>query len=652
MKPLPIRYVVLSCWLTAITTATAAVPTLLRAAPCTAAAARSSSSGGSSSIGGDGGIRRRSMFASVTAAFSTSCFTSAQSKSTISTIQQQLSIGGMKGRDRPVMLPWHPCSSSSSRSTVREGLQMSASSSSNNDDNNQPLLLPQVFATGYSSNPSLSLAIREAIAMASANLPIPAASTTTTSSSSGNNMIDLAIVFVSSLYDDINSVLVPQLLQSVLDDTPYIGGVQHVLGCTAGGVIGSTTTTTTITTSTSSSTNTNTMRPIEAESTPAISITLALLPDVQINTFHIDGRDVPDLKDDYYPASAADAASSWNKAVGLVDGTSTAAAAVEENGDDDDNNNAPIFMILPSPAFQTNLDDFLRGMRYAYPRGQVVGGIASTVSSLSRARIFSYSSSSSSSQSSTASSSSSLTGRDCTRGDGCVGIRMRGDIQADTILAQGAKPVGGVYRVVATGGDGRKRTSTSSSEDGGDNGVSSAYDEACRSTIGAIVLDEDATVEDAFETGDDDNDNDDDVEGNVVSTDVKRARLLADYAKARIPKPPLAEANFVMKNLSDDDRAYMRRALLIGLERSSGIVGRTPNELLRLARGEGHRFTVRQVASAGMKDGSVTFPLGSVNVNVGDRCRFFVRDGEFAKREVSFFFAVNIKLALYFVLSF
>ena len=642
MKPLPIRYVVLSCWLTAIT-ATAAVPTLLRAAPCTAAAARSSSSGGSSSIGGDGGIRRRSMFASVTAAFSTSCFTSAQSKSTISTIQQQLSIGGMKGRDRPVMLPWHPCSSSSSRSTVREGLRMTAaSSSSDNDDNNQPLLLPQVFATGYSSNPSLSIAIREAIAMASANLPPPAASTTTTTSGGGNNMIDLAIVFVSSLYDDINTVLVPQLLQSVIDDTPYIGGVQHVLGCTAGGVIGSTATTS----SSTSSTNTNTMRPIEAESTPAISITLALLPEVQINTFHIDGRDVPDLKEDYYPASSdTDAASSWNKAVGFVDG------AAAEDGDDD-NDNTPIFMILPSPAFQTNLDDFLRGMRYAYPRGQVVGGIASTVSSLSRARIFSYSSSSSSSSLQSSTSSSSLTGRDCTRGDGCVGIRMRGDIQADTILAQGAKPVGGVYRVVATGRDGRKRASTSSSEDGGDNnGGSSAYDEACRSTIGAIVLDEDATVEDAFETDEDDNDNDDDVGGNEVSTDVKRARLLADYAKARIPKPPLAEANFVMKNLSDDDRAYMRRALLIGLERSSGIVGRTPNELLRLAKGEGHRFTVRQVASAGMKDGSVTFPLGTVNVNVGDRCRFFVRDGEFAKREVSVPFAVDIKLALYFVLS-
>ena len=34
-------------------------------------------------------------------------------------------------------------------------------------------------------------------------------------------------------------------------------------------------------------------------------------------------------------------------------------------------------------------------------------------------------------------------------------------------------------------------------------------------------------------------------------------------------------------------------------------IRRTPNELARLAKGEGHRFMVRQIASAGMKDGSV-----------------------------------------------
>ncbi len=56
-----------------------------------------------------------------------------------------------------------------------------------------------------------------------------------------------------------------------------------------------------------------------------------------------------------------------------------------------------------------------------------------------------------------------------------------GDLRVDTMIAQGAKPVGGVYRVVAAG----KSTP----------GMSEREDEASRSTIGAIVLDEAATVE-------------------------------------------------------------------------------------------------------------------------------------------------------------
>ena len=99
-------------------------------------------------------------------------------------------------------------------------------------------------------------------------------------------------------------------------------------------------------------------------------------------------------------------------------------------------------------------------------------------------------------------------------------------------------------------------------------------DQASRSTISAIVLDEAATVEEDEEE-DEDDDRDDygsgkdavDAMSETQKREAKRARLLADYAKARIPKPPLAEANFVMKRLSDDDQAYMRRALLIGLER-------------------------------------------------------------------------------------
>ncbi|EJK47995.1 hypothetical protein THAOC_33249, partial [Thalassiosira oceanica] len=273
----------------------------------------------------------------------------------------------------------------------------------------------------------------------------------------------------------------------------------------------------------------------------------------------------------------------------------------------------------PSPAFQTSLDDLLRGLNFAFPSSQTFGGVASTVSSLSRARIFAYTFPRDAADGGGGVVTASTTPEGSSHGDGCVGVAMSGDVRADTMIAQGAKPVGGVYRVVSRGA--------------AVPGKSGDENEAAKSTIGAIVLDEGATIEQAEEEEKLDNDGEEEEEIDEDDREAKRARLLDEYAKARIPKPPLAEANFVMKTLSDDDQAFMRRALLIGLERG-GSVGRSPSELNRLARGEGHRFTVRQVASAGMKDGSVTFPLGSVDVRVGSRCRFFVRDGDFARREV------------------
>lgn len=183
-----------------------------------------------------------------------------------------------------------------------------------------------------------------------------------------------------------------------------------------------------------------------------------------------------------------------------------------------------------------------------------------------------------------------------TLADGCVGVALQGDLKVKTMIAQGAKPVGGIYRVVS-GSD---------------------------SSIKAVVLDE--AVEEEEEEDDIDEEDED------AARDAK-AIAAAAYEKARIPKPVLAEANFLMRTLSDDDRAFMRKALLVGLERG-GAMGRTPNELARLEEGQGHRFTVHQVASAGMKDGSITLPLGSVDVQPGTRMRFFVRESGFAKKEV------------------
>lgn len=176
------------------------------------------------------------------------------------------------------------------------------------------------------------------------------------------------------------------------------------------------------------------------------------------------------------------------------------------------------------------------------------------------------------------------------------------------MVASGAKPVGGIYRIVS----GEK------------------------STIGSIQLDEIATeqlqlAEEEAGISNDNSDDDDEISEEELM-DAKK-RMAQAYQKAVMPKPVLAEANFLMKTLSDDDQNFMRKFLLVGLERAGGI-GKSPSDLLRLAEGDGHRFTVYQVASAGMKDGSVTLPLGSVDVELGSRLRFFVRDGEFAKKEV------------------
>ena len=206
------------------------------------------------------------------------------------------------------------------------------------------------------------------------------------------------------------------------------------------------------------------------------------------------------------------------------------------------------------------------------------------MSSLSRAKLYRY---------------SANHGVPVTLGDGCIGVAMEGDIQLQTLTAQGAKPVGGVYRVLK-------------SED---------------SSIQAIVLDEEATA--ALDLEDEEEEEEEEEDENMDA----RARMAQAYAKARIPKPPLAEANFLMRSLSDDDQAFMRRQLLIGLEQT-GSVGWTASELSRLAEGGGHRFRVFQVASGGMKDGSVTFALGSVDIQSGTRMRFFVRESGFAKKEV------------------
>ena len=448
---------------------------------------------------------------------------------------------------------------------------------------------PQVIATGYSADDDLDRAIHAAVDVALQALP-PATDT---------SQIDLAVIFVSSLYDGTfsRSGIVPALLDAA---SSYGTGIQHVLGSTAGGIVGSV-----ATAPSSSSTQQQqggpSCRTVELEGSLGVSVSLLLLPDVELQTFHVLGDDVPDDVGRVPPAT-------WKQAVGLRGfGDSDANDASSSTSSDSDDNEAtihthqpeaPIFMVLPSPAFQNDLDDLLQGLQFHFPHSQTFGALASTVSSLSRARLFRY-------------DAQDPQGMQ-TFGDGCVGLAMTGDIEVRTMVAQGCKSVGGIYQVLQAKG----------------------------STINAIVLDETASEleresreDDEAGVSDDDDEEEEEEEEDADDTGNTKAQMAAAYAKASIPKPILAEANFLMRTLSDDDQAFMRKALLIGLERG-GSVGRSPSELARLRAGQGHRFEVQQVASANMKDGSVTLPLGSVDIEPGTRMRFFVRDASFAKQEV------------------
>jgi indole-3-glycerol phosphate synthase len=419
---------------------------------------------------------------------------------------------------------------------------------------------PQVFSSGYSTKGNLVEALQEAVQMAVEGLP--------TSGGGDNVDIDLGLVFVSSLYDvgthPPATTVIPTILEAVREAYPG-GALQELIGCSAAGTLGSAY-------EMDGPIISNMVATTELEGIPAVTLTLAMLPDTQVSTFC-----VSDVPDDVGSLPVA----TWQRAVGLPSWLLKTDAA-----DDDDkstaDDDAPVVLLLPSPAFATELDDLFRGLETYLPADTtILGSLASTVSSLSRAKVYQYSASG---------------GSGC-YGDACVGVALKGDLQVQSFTAQGAKPVGGIYQIV----------------------------KGEASTVQVIVLDETAT-----EALGEDEEEEEEEDEEAEPLDA-RAQMQQAYAKAHIPKPTLAEANFLMKSLSDDDQAFMRRQLLIGLDQGGPL---TASELVRLAEGKGHRFRVFAVASAGMKDGSVTLPLGSVSISPGTRMRFFVREPGFAKKEL------------------
>ncbi|GMH92756.1 hypothetical protein TrVE_jg12071 [Triparma verrucosa] len=413
---------------------------------------------------------------------------------------------------------------------------------------------PIAFVSSLSADQELESALSEVTKSALSKLP------------AGTSAVSLAIISVSSSYDTQSSmaVVVPAIVAQAQAQGVTI---ENLIGSTAGGVIGGV------------SNQNGDEDTVECEGIPAVSLTLTSLPDVSVEAWHISESEVPDME---YAETYSEG--DWLKYLKKLEPES------EEEEEDPKN----IYMIAGGN-FQKFLDHFLKGVDLAFPSAVKFGSVASTVSSLSKARIYSYSHKNPDSLG--------------IFNSGIVGVTMTGDITVKPMIAQGARVVGPTYKVV----------------DGND------------SIVRSIVLDEtlgsESTIEKAKES----------------DSELKRAEKKMAEDMSKLPKPVLAEVNMMVKRLDDDEQAFMKRALLIGVERNfdeTTTVGNTVKEFESLATGKGHSYLVRQVASAGMRDGSVTMPKGSVDICPGMRLRFFVRDSEGAKEELAALWTGYKKIAL------
>jgi small ligand-binding sensory domain FIST len=210
------------------------------------------------------------------------------------------------------------------------------------------------WANALSTRPSLEAAVAEVVQRTVSLLTAPA---------------DLGLVFISSAFASEYSRVLPLLAEKL--------SVPVLIGCSGGGVIG-----------TGASGQTQ-----ELEAEAALSLTLAHLPGVDLQVFHVVAEDLPDLD------SPPDA---W---IDLID--------VEPSA-------KPQFILLSS-AFSSGINDLLQGLDFAYPGSVIVGGQASAGGLGGRLALFC---------------------NDTLYRDGTVGLALSGNIVLETIVAQGCKPIG------------------------------------------------------------------------------------------------------------------------------------------------------------------------------------------------------------------
>ena len=153
-----------------------------------------------------------------------------------------------------------------------------------------------------------------------------------------------------------------------------------LLGCSGGGVIGN---------------------GREYEGLKALSITIARLPDVELQGFHIDSASLP---------SPDAAPQEWWDAL-----------EVPQQAD-----STPHFVLFADP-FSFELEAFLRGLDYAYPRSQKIGGVAGNARRAGGNRLL---------------LDQQLFSR------GLVGVGMSG-LKLEPLVMQGARPIGEAHTVTS-----------------------------------------------------------------------------------------------------------------------------------------------------------------------------------------------------------
>ena len=180
---------------------------------------------------------------------------------------------------------------------------------------------------------------------------------------------DLAVAFVSPHYRDSYAAL-PGLVRESL-------GRPLLLGCSGGGIIGN---------------------GQEVEQRPALSITAAVLPEVTLTPFQLEGNRLPDL--DAGPQS-------WEELLGV-----NAAAN-------------PQFILLADP-FSFPAQNLIMGLDFAYSAAAKIGGLASGGQEPGGNAMFLG---------------------DRAYPSGAVGVAMHGNIIVDTVVAQGCRPIGRAMRI-------------------------------------------------------------------------------------------------------------------------------------------------------------------------------------------------------------